>query len=323
MKLLTIFLSALVLILSTPPQESPELKEAADLTAQVVSLMGAQKFDEALPLAKRALEIRERLLPRDDPQIGTSLIYLVGIYNGKRDFGKAKETLERLLQYQTERFGAESVKLAPTLERLAAIHFRTGDNSKAEEAYKRSLALKEKEYGTEHVEVGHTLYALAQLYRARRDYASGSPVFRRAAWIYGKHFGLNSAEFERTVDSYSCLSAETGKSGADFEIHHIWSVLGGADKPAAGTVLNGKAISLPKPVYSDAARERRLSGMVVVKVTIDETGTVINARDMCGGPPLLSEAAIAAAYQARFTPTKLSGTPVRVNGIIQYNFVKF
>ena len=60
---------------------------------------------------------------------------------------------------------------------------------------------------------------------------------------------------------------------------------------------------------------------MVVKVEIDERGKVIDARDMCQGPPYLSEASVAAALKARFTPTKLSGMPVKVKGIIQYNFV--
>ena len=59
-----------------------------------------------------------------------------------------------------------------------------------------------------------------------------------------------------------------------------------------------------------------------VKVTIDESGTVVEARDMCGGPPYLSESSVKAAYKARFTPTSIDGNPIRVYGIIQYNFVR-
>jgi hypothetical protein len=44
---------------------------------------------------------------------------------------------------------------------------------------------------------------------------------------------------------------------------------------------------------------------------------------MCGADPVLANPCIAAAYQARFTPTKLSGKPVKVTGVITYNFVKF
>jgi hypothetical protein len=35
----------------------------------------------------------------------------------------------------------------------------------------------------------------------------------------------------------------------------------------------------------------------------------------------LQAVAVAAARQARFSPTKLSGQPVKVTGVIQYNFV--
>lgn len=321
MKILSIAFTVILLILSSSQQEFPELKEASDLTESVVKLMSAQKFEEALPLAKRALEIRERVLPRDDPRIGNSLVYLVGVYNGKRDFGKAKETLQRLLQYQTERFGAENVKLAPTLERLAALHFRDRDTSKAEAAYQRALALKEKEYGTDHVELGATLFALGELYRARRDFDRASPPYKRAALIYGKHAGPESAEFERIVDSYSCLCTESQKPEAFNGMRQISILLGGAGDSPAGTVLNGKALSLPKPDYPATARAHRLAGLVVVKVKIDETGKVVSAKDMCGGPPYLSESSVAAAYHARFTPTKLSGKPVPVYGIIQYHFV--
>ena len=66
-------------------QEPPELKEATDLTASVVKLFNENKFDEALPLAKRALEMRERLLPQTDPRVATSLGYLGDVYLSKRD----------------------------------------------------------------------------------------------------------------------------------------------------------------------------------------------------------------------------------------------
>jgi TonB family protein len=320
MKLLTLLFATLLLIVPGLQQESPELKEAADLTTTVVKLMGEQKFNEALPLAKRALEIRERLLPRDDPRIGNSLIYLVGIYNGQKDYGKAKETLQRLFQFQTERFGAESVRLTSTLERLAVLYFRDGDYDKTEEAYKRAVALKEKEYGNDHLEVAHSLFGLAEFYRARRDFEHGSPVFRRALRIYAKHSGVSSPDFERTRDSYGCFGYETTKYDVFNELKAIFEPAT-AEEMFSRTILNGKAVSLPKPVYPEAARERGLSGRVIVRVTIDETGKVVEAKDLCGGPPYLSESSVAAAYKARFTPTKLSGKPVTVNGVIQYNFV--
>jgi len=91
-------------------------------------------------------------------------------------------------------------------------------------------------------------------------------------------------------------------------------------KTVSGGVLNGKAISLPKPAYPAAARAVRASGAVQVQVLIDETGKVVSA-SAAGGHPLLQAAAVAAARGARFSPTMLSGQPVKVSGIITYNFV--
>jgi len=91
-------------------------------------------------------------------------------------------------------------------------------------------------------------------------------------------------------------------------------------KTISGGVLNGKAVSLPKPAYPAAARAVRASGSVTVQVLIDEQGRVVSAT-AAGGHPLLQAAAVAAARQARFSPTLLSGQPVKVSGVITYNFV--
>lgn len=91
--------------------------------------------------------------------------------------------------------------------------------------------------------------------------------------------------------------------------------------PISGGVLNGKAVSLPKPPYPAIARSAHASGTVTVQVTIDENGNVISARAV-SGHPLLQAAAVSAARQAKFSPTKLSGQPVKVTGVITYNFVQ-
>jgi len=90
--------------------------------------------------------------------------------------------------------------------------------------------------------------------------------------------------------------------------------------PVSGGVLNGKAISLPKPAYPPIAKAAHASGTVTVQVLIDENGNVVSAKAV-SGHPLLQAVAVGAARQAKFSPTKLSGQPVKVTGVIQYNFV--
>jgi TonB family protein len=85
-------------------------------------------------------------------------------------------------------------------------------------------------------------------------------------------------------------------------------------------VVNGKAVSLPKPEYPLAARAERASGAVSIKVVVDENGGVFTAEPV-SGHPLLRSAAVRAACRAKFTPTFLDGKVMRVAGIITYNFV--
>ena len=95
---------------------------------------------------------------------------------------------------------------------------------------------------------------------------------------------------------------------------------GSTGKTVSGGVLNGKATSLPKPVYPPIARAAKASGTVVVQVVVDENGRVVTARAF-SGHPLLRASAEAAARSAKFSPTLLSGKPVKVSGVITYNFV--
>jgi len=90
-------------------------------------------------------------------------------------------------------------------------------------------------------------------------------------------------------------------------------------KPISGGVLNGTALTLPPPIYPDAAKRMRTAGTVTVEVVLDESGKVVSAI-ATSGPTILREAAVQAALKARFSPTKLSGQPVKVSGAINYKF---
>lgn len=90
--------------------------------------------------------------------------------------------------------------------------------------------------------------------------------------------------------------------------------------PVSGGVLNSKAINLPTPTYPSAAKSAGAQGKVVVEVTIDEGGKVVEAHAV-SGHPMLQQAAVQAARLAKFSPTTLSGQPIKVTGTISYTFV--
>jgi TonB family protein len=90
--------------------------------------------------------------------------------------------------------------------------------------------------------------------------------------------------------------------------------------PVEGGFMNGKAVDLPKAVYPEEARKSRAAGTVQVQVLVDETGKVLSANAIFG-PDALRDAAVKAAMRAKFKPTIVGGVPVKVSGILTYDFV--
>jgi len=87
----------------------------------------------------------------------------------------------------------------------------------------------------------------------------------------------------------------------------------------SGGVLQSSAVKRVEPSYSPLAKAARISGTVVVEVTLDEGGNVIAARAI-SGHPLLKDSAVSAAKAWEFKPTLLQGVAVKVIGTITFNF---
>jgi TonB family protein len=118
--------------------------------------------------------------------------------------------------------------------------------------------------------------------------------------------------FENYVNSFSNSAEDTSDPDTDTNTTS-------RSKTISGGVVNGKAIDLQQPAYPPAARAVRAKGAVSVQVLVDEKGEVVSATAV-SGHPLLRAAAVQAARKARFTPTKLSGVPVKVSGVLTFNF---
>lgn len=86
------------------------------------------------------------------------------------------------------------------------------------------------------------------------------------------------------------------------------------------SVIASKIITKPAPAYPTIAKQTGVQGTVTVEILIDEEGRVVSAR-ATGGHPLLRAAAQSSAFHARFSPTFISSRPVKVTGIITYNFI--
>ncbi len=283
----------------------PDLIEAEGLNASVISLYNEHKYAEAFPIAKRVLEIREKALAAGDELIVAALINLAEIQQARGKHPEAQEFFESALKNVEKTSGPDSIQVAKLLDRLAIVNYNNGNPSKTESYYKRALAIREKALGAEHADVAHSIYNLAEFFQFQGNYKAAEPL-------------------GEALSRYACLLRKTKRldeaqqlEGRMYETSHLDPVPPG-NFVSAG-IVNGKAITLVTPVYPAEARGKQ-SGKVTVQVLIDENGRVLRACAVAG-PSLLMKASESAAYRSKFTPTTLEGMPVRVNGVIIYNFV--
>lgn len=83
--------------------------------------------------------------------------------------------------------------------------------------------------------------------------------------------------------------------------------------------LKELAVKLNVPVYPAIERQRRIEGLVMVEVTIDEEGKVVSAK-ATSGPRGLRQTSEDAARRSKFKPYTVNGQPVKVTGFMTYNF---
>jgi len=301
-----------------------ELSEAARLNSKAVELFDQTRYDEALPLAQRSLEIRERYLRADDDLVLTSLFNLAEIIFARKKYGDAITLYKRLLSSYERSSGPDDSRIAPVLDRLAFLYYERGDFDRTEASYKRALAIDERAYGADSAEVAGALHQLAQFYRLRGKNSDAEAAFRRAIDMQTNlaEQGVSLPQFERTMNDYYCFlyqNERINSTAAEERASRFRKASGNQERYSG--VLNGRALSLPRPDYPDEARAARIGGIIIIKVTIDENGRVIEAGDLCGGYAPLIKAASDSALHARFTPTLVSGVPVKVTGTIVYRFV--
>jgi TonB family protein len=320
-----------------------EQAEAARLNAEVMRLYREGKFDEALPLARRVLELREKALGPDDLAVASALNNLAAVHMRKGKGGEAEQLLRRSLAIAEKRVGAESDFAADVVAQLGRLRLEATDYGGAGPLLLRALRTKEKVHGADGAPLVPVLFNLADLYFLRGQAEQAQAFLEHALSILGRQPPKKDAATANRLRTYYCplmgrgysYNPELGKllrktisrleepeKAAEREKEQAAREARGEGgmKIVEGQVLNGRVISKPAPEYPRVASSQRVGGVVVVEILVDEKGKVINAEALCGHP-LLARASVDAARQARFTPTLLNGSPVKVSGVITYNFV--
>ncbi|EAW34379.1 CHAT domain-containing protein [Lyngbya sp. PCC 8106] len=254
---LTVFVGCSGLLTTTPQpvrgqtnsaeivQQSDELEEAERLNQQVIQLRQQGKYNEAIPLAEQVLEIRERILGENHPDVATSLNNLALLYSDQGRYDEAELLYQRSLAIDEKALGENHPSVATSLNNLAALYDSQGRYSEAEPLYQRSLAIREKALGKDHSLVALSLNNLASLYNSQGRYDEAEPLHQRSLAIREKALGENHPSVATSLNNLASLYRSQGRYSEAEPLHQrslaIREKALGENHPSVAQSLNNLA----------------------------------------------------------------------------------
>jgi tetratricopeptide (TPR) repeat protein len=339
-KLIVVIFICLLTSLSVKMQTANEADKAAleRLNREAAAAVEAGKLNDALDWARQALDLSIKVFGNKSEETALAYFNLGEIYLSKKDYYKAIENSHKALEIYQLDSNKFAPQIAETMLKLGIAYGFAGNLSQAEQYLLMAFTAAEKSYGKENKAILPFILNLRNFYVFSGDFNSADEQFVEHYSIAFKIFAADSEELKKIEEEHYCFATRFfSDSMAKRRIKRFREVINELEKSTgkptfdlfageeetkkdSGKVVNSKAISLKKPSYPAKAGRAGIGGLIPVKVMIDETGKVVEAKTFCGNKDL-RKVSEKAALKSKFTPTTVDGKLVKVTGYIIYNFV--
>jgi len=211
-----------------------DLFDAHRFRTEAAVLNGAGKYDDALKLAARALDLGEKALGPNDPYVADLLARLGDIHRTKGDMSTAEQLFVRAIAIDRATLGANRLQTANHIGRLAALYNAAEDFVKSAPLLDEALAITERSVGAAHPQMVRPLMDLSLLHSRRRDYDRAVPLLQRALTIA-----------EATLEPGDLL-----RIGALSNLGDVYSLLGDYDRAEALLTQAVEALGSDNPLLA-------------------------------------------------------------------------
>lgn len=237
-------------------EQERSLQEARVLLAESLGLSRGGKYKEALSLAERALEIREKALGSEHPAVAV-LLNRAGILNSSLgDTARAETFFQRALNIYEKQLGPDDLNVADPLNNLSVLYRNRGAFVEAETMLQRVLFIREKALGPDHTLVAAALNNLGALYRRRGDHAKAERMYERSLEIRERTLGVNHPDLAPVLENLAALNYFKGDYATaltlDLRVLEIHEKNSGPEHPDVAEALSNLAL-----VYTDGGEPEK------------------------------------------------------------------
>jgi len=169
------------------------------------------RFEEAGIFLERALDIREKILDGNHPDIAKSLNSTAGLYVDQGKYAEAEPLYRQSLDIREKVLEQDHPDVAKSLHNLAGLYRRQGKYDKAEPLYERALEIFEKVLESNHPDVASCLNNLSDLYCDEGKNDEAEPLLKRALDIFENVLEPNHPDVAICLNNLAHLYKKQGK----------------------------------------------------------------------------------------------------------------
>ena len=169
--------------------------------------MEQHQYDQAEPILKRELRVREKAVGPNDPDLVNTIDRLALLYQTESNYSEAESLFRRGLAIRVKAFGIDNLKVAESTQALADLYRAQKRDAEAEDLLKQTIGIEEKVLrpsDSAYPTIAWTLTDLGSLYEGEKKYAQAEPVLTRALTIYQSaaspnYFNIGDSLFEVAI----------------------------------------------------------------------------------------------------------------------------
>lgn len=203
------------------------------------------QYAQAETSARRALEIRRRVLGSEDPAVREILNILAGVLDSQGRHIEAEQIFRQLIAAEQKHGGTESRELAENINNLAHVLGRRAQYAEAERLHRQALAMRQRLFGNEHAEVAESLHNLAYVIGQAGKFVEAEQRYRQVLALKRKLLGDDHPEVGTSQHNLALMLKEQARYAEAEELFQqtlsTWQKAFGPEHPNVLNALNGLA----------------------------------------------------------------------------------
>jgi tetratricopeptide (TPR) repeat protein len=159
----------------------------ADIFHQLGSIKDLQgNYTEAITFCEKSLEIRQKTLPPNYPDLATCYNNFGGVYDNMGEYSKALSYYEQSLEIKQKTLPPNHPDLATSYNNIGFVYSNMGEYSKAFSYYEKSLESLQKTLPANHPDIASSYNNIGLVYFKMGEYSKSLSYYEKSLEIFEK-----------------------------------------------------------------------------------------------------------------------------------------